>query len=105
MMKLNIISRNGETKAIEAEEGVTLMEAIRNSGFDEMLALCGGCCSCSTCQIYIDDKQIALLEPMQSDEDDLLDSSDHRQSNSRLACQVVLKAEMAGLNAIIAPED
>ncbi len=104
-MRLNITSRSGETKAIEAEEGVTLMEAIRNSGFDEMLALCGGCCSCSTCQVYVDDAQILLLEPMKGDEDDLLDSSAHRQSSSRLACQIVLNADLAGLHAIIAPED
>jgi hypothetical protein len=28
---------------IEAATGLTLMQAIRNNGFDEMMALCGGC--------------------------------------------------------------
>lgn len=104
-MQLNIASRSGETKTIEADTGTTLMEAIRMSGFDEMLALCGGCCSCSTCQVYIDDSQISLLEPLREDEDDLLDSSSHRRANSRLACQITLTDELAGLNVIIAPED
>jgi hypothetical protein len=55
------------------------MEAVRQAGFDELQALCGGSCSCATCHVYIEG---ADLPPMSADEDDLLDSSDHRQTNS-----------------------
>jgi 2Fe-2S ferredoxin len=34
--------------------GRTVMEVIRDAGFDELLALCGGCCSCATCHVYVD---------------------------------------------------
>lgn len=30
------------------------METIRDAGVDELLALCGGCCSCATCHVYVD---------------------------------------------------
>lgn len=104
-MELHVASPTGEAKTIEAQAGTTLMEAIRMSGFEEMLALCGGCCSCSTCQVYVDEAQLPMLQPMKGDEDDLLDSSSHRQANSRLACQIVLTDELGGLSIIIAPED
>jgi 2Fe-2S ferredoxin len=42
---------------------------------------------------------------MSEDEDDLLESSDHRRENSRLSCQVPLTAELSGMKVTIAPED
>ena len=39
------------------------------------------------------------------DEDDLLESSDHRKESSRLSCQIPLNAELDGLKVTIAPED
>ena len=47
MAKVTVISRSGEGREVEAENGLSLMEVIRDSGFDELLALCGGCCSCT----------------------------------------------------------
>ena len=31
------------------DAGLSVMEVIRDAGIDEILALCGGCCSCATC--------------------------------------------------------
>jgi 2Fe-2S ferredoxin len=42
---------------------------------------------------------------MGADEDDLLDSSDHRRAISRLSCQIRLSAALDGLRVTIAPED
>jgi 2Fe-2S ferredoxin len=39
---INVINRDGSPLAIEAVDGQSLMELIRNSGVDELLALCGG---------------------------------------------------------------
>ncbi|MEL6738634.1 MAG: 2Fe-2S iron-sulfur cluster-binding protein, partial [Pseudomonadota bacterium] len=55
MPKLIVTNREGATSEIEVEDGLTVMEAIRDNGFDELLALCGGCCSCATCHVYVDD--------------------------------------------------
>ena len=49
MPKLVVVNRAGDESVIEAETGLSVMEAIRDNGFDELLALCGGCCSCATC--------------------------------------------------------
>jgi 2Fe-2S ferredoxin len=42
---------------------------------------------------------------MSQDEDDLLDSSDHRTAFSRLSCQLQVASVPDGLRVTIAPED
>lgn len=42
---------------------------------------------------------------MRPDEDDLLDSTEHRTPTSRLACQIVFSEKIDGLRVKVAPED
>lgn len=105
MPKLVVVNRAGDESTVEASAGLSVMEAIRDNGFDELLALCGGCCSCATCHVHVDPAFVDKLPPMSADEDDLLESSDHRQANSRLSCQIPFGAELDGLKVAIAPED
>jgi ferredoxin, 2Fe-2S len=100
-----IVQRDGSETEITAEADLSLMEALRNAGYDEVLALCGGCCSCATCHVHLDDASLAQLEAMSEDENDLLDSSDHRNERSRLSCQIAVSALPAGAIVTIAAED
>ena len=105
MPKLIVTTRTGETREVEAAAGLTVMEAIRDNGFDELLALCGGCCSCATCHVHVDPEFVGLLPPITADEDDLLDSSDDRDATSRLSCQIPFTDQLDGLRVRIAEED
>ncbi len=105
MTTITISTRDGEERSVAARDGMSVMEVIRDNGFDELLALCGGCCSCATCHVHVADDFIDRLPPMTVDEDDLLDSSDHRKPSSRLSCQLRVSAELDGLRVRIAPED
>ena len=105
MPKLVVSTREGETSEVQVDDGLTVMEAIRDNGFDELLALCGGCCSCATCHVHVDPSFQDKLPAMSEDEDDLLESSDHREANSRLSCQIPFTADLDGLKVTIAPED
>ncbi|HEX4848343.1 MAG TPA: 2Fe-2S iron-sulfur cluster-binding protein [Novosphingobium sp.] len=105
MPKLVVVNRAGEEKEIEASAGVSVMEAIRDNGFDELLALCGGCCSCATCHVYVDPAFADKVTPLSEDENDLLDSTDHRTDHSRLSCQLEISDALDGLKVTIAPED
>ncbi|MEX6725978.1 2Fe-2S iron-sulfur cluster-binding protein [Parapedomonas caeni] len=105
MAKLTIVNRAGEETTIEAETGLSVMENIRDAGFDELLSLCGGSCSCATCHVYVDDAWLDKLDAMGIDENELLDSSDHRQDSSRLSCQIEMSDALDGLKVVIAPED
>ena len=105
MSKLTVVTRNGTEHEIEGDEGLSVMEIIRENGFDELLALCGGCCSCATCHVHVDPEWSAKVGGPNADEDDLLDTSDHRVESSRLSCQILFAPELDGLRVRIAPED
>ena len=105
MPQLIVSTRDGEDHVLEVLTGRSVMEAIRDKGIDEMLALCGGSCSCATCHVLVDPAFADKLPPMSEDEDDLLDSSDHRQEHSRLCCQLPMTEALDGLRVTIAPED
>ena len=105
MPQLTIIARDGREQHVEGKAGWSVMENIRDAGFDELLALCGGCCSCATCHVHVDEEWLGALPAMGPDEDDLLDSSDHRGPSSRLSCQIEFGEALDGLRVRIAPED
>lgn len=105
MIVINVVDRDGNERAISTPTGLSLMEAIRDNGFDQLLALCGGCCSCATCHVFIRQGSEDLTPPSEGDENDLLDSSEHRSNNSRLSCQISLADAHDGMVVEIAPED
>ena len=105
MPKITVVDQEGNARDVEASNGRTLMETIRDNGFDELLALCGGCCSCATCHVHVDAAWADKLPAMSEDENDLLDSSGSRDAQSRLACQVHVSGELAGMRVTIAAED
>ena len=105
MPDLIVTTRDGATRTIDAPIGLSLMEVIRDDGIDELLALCGGACSCATCHVHVDPAFADKLPPMSEDENDLLDSSDHRDATSRLSCQLRVNDGLEGLRVVIAEED
>ena len=105
MPTIHVTTRRGAESVVEAEPGRSVMELLRDQGFDEILALCGGCCSCATCHVYVDTALALHLPAPSDDEDALLDTSSHREPGSRLACQIRFQAELDGLRLRIAPAD
>jgi len=105
MASVTVIDRAGVAHAVPIMSDRSLMEAIRDAGIDELMALCGGCLSCATCHVFVDPAFADRLPPVTTDEDDLLDSSDHRADTSRLSCQIMLSDDLDGLAITIAPED
>ena len=105
MTHILVITREGETKALPATVGLSVMEIIRDNGVDELLALCGGVKACATCHVYVGEPFRDRLPAMSEDEDDLLDSSGNRAAGSRLSCQIPFEPALDGLAVTIAPED
>ncbi len=105
MPNLIVVDREGRERTVSGDAGMTVMEVIKDNGFDELLALCGGGCSCATCHVHVDAAFLALLPPMDRDEDDLLDAVDDRDATSRLSCQIPFTDALDGLRVTIAPED
>jgi ferredoxin, 2Fe-2S len=105
MPQLIVVTRTGEERTVEGEVGLSVMEVVRDNGFDELLALCGGCCSCATCHVHVDPAFADRLPAISEDEDDLLGSSSTRDATSRLSCQIQFTTALDGLKVRIAEED
>lgn len=105
MPQLTVVTRDGTERTVTGEAGLSVMEVIRDNGFDELLALCGGCCSCATCHVHVDPEFADKLPTMSMDEDDLLDSTSDRDATSRLSCQLPFTDALDGLRVRIAAED
>src|SRR3546814_1755757 len=80
MAELIVITREGNELVLEAGDGLSVMAVVRDGGVDELLALCGGCCSCATCLVCVDPDFADTLPPVSDDENDLLDGSNHRHA-------------------------
>jgi ferredoxin, 2Fe-2S len=105
MAKLIVVTRDGKERSLEARPGLSVMQILKDGGVDELLALCGGSCSCATCHVYLEPAQFAALPPPAESESDLLDGSDRRQPTSRLSCQLHFTAALDGMKVTVAPED
>lgn len=105
MTTLNVTLRTGEARTVPARPGVSVMETIRDSGIDEIMAICGGCCSCATCHVYVAEQDWDRLAPPGTDEAGLLEFSEHPTPYSRLSCQISMSPALDGLRVTIAPED
>ena len=104
MPLMRVVDRNGIEHEIEARAGLKVMENLRELDYG-VAAVCGGMCSCATCHVHVDPELAHLLPPMSADENELLESSSHRNERSRLSCQIPMRAELSGLRVTIAEED
>ena len=103
MLKMIVTPPAGDPVAIDAQAGLSVMEVIRDAGFESLAALCGGCCSCATCHVYVDTACAGSMTPMSEDEDALLDGAEWREATSRLSCQIAFVAALDGMAVRIAP--
>ncbi|MGF1476517.1 MAG: 2Fe-2S iron-sulfur cluster-binding protein [Geminicoccaceae bacterium] len=103
MASITVTDREGETKTIEAQKGMSLMEVIREAGLP-IEAACGGCCSCATCHVYVDPAWIEKVGKPDDDEEMMLDEAFMVETNSRLSCQIQFTDELEGIHVTLAPE-
>lgn len=106
MSTITVIDSQGNSKEVQLEVGLSLMELLRDEGYDEVLAMCGGCCSCATCHVHITADDSNDLPPIEEDEEMLLEDTDEYDAQkSRLSCQIELAEEHAGITvALVDPE-
>lgn len=104
MINISVKDLDGQVHEIQAREGDSLMESLREHEWG-VPAICGGLCSCGTCHVYLDPDWLDKFQQADGDEADLLDVFDNSKENSRLSCQMVLQASHEGLSLSIAPEE
>lgn len=105
MATVHVTNRAGEKHVLEGKSGVTLMEILRDNDMD-VEAICGGCCSCATCHIFIDGDWAAKLPALSEDEQELVEETEtYQEGSSRLSCQVTLTDDLDGISIVVAPEE
>lgn len=97
MAKITYIEHDGTEHVVDAEPGMSVMEAaIRNMvpGID---ADCGGACACATCHVYVDKNWIEKTGERSSMEESMLDFASDVEDSSRLSCQIKVNETLDGL--------
>lgn len=106
MPSINVTDVSGNTRQIQYDPGLTLMEVLRDEGYEEIMAMCGGCCSCATCHVHIAGEQHDRLPVIEEDEEMLIEMADnYDQAQSRLSCQIEMSEALDGLNVQIVETD
>ena len=101
-MNISVVDHAGRHHKIPAREGHSVMEAIRLAGLP-IAAQCGGCCSCATCHVYVEDSDLRRMPAMSDDEEALLELAVDVRPSSRLSCQLTVAAGFDGLTVQLAP--
>lgn len=103
-MKIKIDVPGTGNVEIEARQGWTVMEALRDAGLP-IAARCGGGCACASCHVHVDPAFFARLPEISEDETDLLESSEYYEpSASRLSCQIICDNSLDGLSVKLQPD-
>jgi 2Fe-2S ferredoxin len=97
-----VVDRQGVQHELEARQGSSIMEVIRDASLP-VEAICGGQCICTTCHVYVDEEWKDKLEDMQDMEQVLVEDSGSYQANSRLSCQLDYSEQYDGLKVTLAP--
>ena len=103
MPKITYKDKDGISKTVEVENGLSVMEgAIQNEvpGID---ADCGGAMACATCHVYVEEKWLDKLPKVDDAEVDMIDMAHEPKKNSRLSCQLIVTDELEGL-VVTTPE-
>ncbi len=97
MVKITFIDSAGQSRAVDAEEGATVMETAVRNAIPEIEAECGGACACATCHVYVEPEWVAKTGKAEPMEEDMLDFAFEVQPNSRLSCQIKVRTQLDGL--------
>ena len=97
MARITYILHNGTERVVEAEPGMTVMEAAVKNSVPGIAAECGGACACATCHVYVDEAWREKVGEQNGMEQSMLDFANDVEANSRLSCQIKVTEALDGL--------
>lgn len=103
MTKINVTTTDGTKSGFDASNEISLMENLRDNGYDDVIALCGGIMACATCHIYVDKEWINKVGMASPEEAEILEGSGFKKECSRLSCQIKVNQSLDGLSIELAP--
>ena len=103
MPKITYLDNQGNSKTIDVENGLTVMEGAIQNDIPGIDADCGGSMACATCHVYVEDKWLDKIPEAEEAEVDMIDMAFEPKKNSRLSCQILITDELNGLT-VTTPE-
>ena len=97
MPKIKYKDNQGNSKTIEVENGLSVMEGAIQNDVPGIDADCGGSMACATCHVYVEEKWLDKLPKAEDAEVDMIDMAYEPKKNSRLSCQLIVSDELEGL--------
>jgi 2Fe-2S ferredoxin len=97
MTKITYIDSSKNSKTIEVDNGLTVMEGAIQNDIPEIDADCGGSMACATCHVYVEEKWLDKIPKAEDAEVDMIDMAVEPKKNSRLSCQLIVSNELEGL--------
>lgn len=98
MGHVTYIQHDGTANTVEIEDGTSLMEGAVAHGIAGIDADCGGSCACATCHVHVAASWTAIVgAPASESEAELLQLAPEVRADSRLACQIKMRAELDGV--------
>ena len=98
MINITLFDTNNAALHITATPGQSLMAAATHANVDGIAADCGGTLTCATCHDMVRSAWVDKLPEMTAEEADMLNfAACSPQPNSRLSCQIMLSADLDGL--------
>jgi 2Fe-2S ferredoxin len=103
MSKITYTDNKGNSKTIDVENGLTVMEGAIQNDIPGIDADCGGSMACATCHVYVEEKWLDKISKAEEAEVDMIDMAFEPKKNSRLSCQLIISDELDGLK-VTTPE-
>ena len=103
MPKITYNDFQGNSKTIEVDKGLSVMEGAIQKDIPGIDADCGGSMACATCHVYVEDKWFDKIPKAEDAENDMIDMAFNPKKNSRLSCQIIVSDELDGLE-VTTPE-
>ncbi|MBO6667827.1 2Fe-2S iron-sulfur cluster-binding protein [Parvibaculum sp.] len=98
MPLVKYVEANGNEYAVDADTGISAMEAAVRNGIPGIDGDCGGAAACATCHVYVDEGWIGKTgRAGEGLEQSMLEFAEDVRDNSRLACQITLDDRLDGL--------
>ena len=97
MTKITYQDNQGNSKTIDVENGLTVMEGAIQNEIPGIDADCGGSMACATCHVYVEEKWLNKISKAEEAEIDMIDMAYEPKKNSRLSCQLIVTDELDGL--------
>ncbi len=97
MAAITYIEHSGKEYEVNVENGKTVMQGAVDDLVEGIIGECGGCCSCATCHVIVDEAWFEKTGGPNEDEIEMLEAVPMPSKTSRLGCQITVSDELDGL--------